>query len=72
MYIQNDTLFLADVIEKFRNMCLEIYKLDPAHFLTALGLSWQASFHIRYLKANNKYMKNYDGKNNHHISSIVT
>ena len=23
-------------------MCLEISELDPAHFLTALGLAWQA------------------------------
>ena len=24
-------------------MCLEIYRLDPAHFLFALGLPWQAA-----------------------------
>ena len=33
---------LADVFENFRNKCIEIYKLDPAHFLSAPGLSWQA------------------------------
>ena len=26
LYAQSDTLFLADVFENFRNMCLEIYK----------------------------------------------
>ena len=26
----------------FRNKCIEIYKLDPAHFLSAPGLAWQA------------------------------
>ena len=43
MYIQSDILLLADVFENFQNMCLEIYELDPAHFLTALGLAWQAA-----------------------------
>ena len=90
MYVQTDTLLLADVFENFRNKCIEIYELDPAHFLSAPGLAWQAaskktgvklellidydmllmiekglrggmcqSIH-RYVKANNKYMKNYD------------
>ena len=43
MYVQSNTFWLADVFEKFQNMCLEIYKLDPAHFLTALGLALQAA-----------------------------
>ena len=43
LYIQSDILLLADVFENFQNMCLEIYELDPAHFLTALGLAWQAA-----------------------------
>ena len=42
LYIQSDTLLLADVFENFRNMCLEVYKLDPAHFLSLPGLAWQA------------------------------
>ena len=43
LYIQSDTLLLADVAENFRNMCLEIYELDPAKFLSATGLAWQAA-----------------------------
>ena len=35
VYVQSDTLLLADVFENFRNMCLEIYKLNPANFLSA-------------------------------------
>ena len=30
LYVQINTLLLADVFENFRNMCLEIYDLDPA------------------------------------------
>ena len=42
LYVQRDTLFLADVFENFRNMCIEIYEPDPAHFLSAPELAWQA------------------------------
>ena len=42
LYVQSDTLLLADVFENFRNKCIEIYELDPAHFLSAPGLAWQA------------------------------
>ena len=42
LYIQGDTLFLTDVFENFRNMCIEVHELDPAHFLSLPGLAWQA------------------------------
>ena len=42
MYVQSDTLLLVDVFENFRNKYIEIYELDPAHFLSAPGLAWQA------------------------------
>ena len=42
LYVQSDTLLLADVFENFRDKCIEIYQLDPAHFLSAPGLTWQA------------------------------
>ena len=42
MYVKCDTLLLADVFENFRDKCIEIYELDPAHFLSAPGLAWQA------------------------------
>ena len=41
MYVQCDTFLLADVFENFRNMCLNEYGLDQAHFLSALALAWQ-------------------------------
>ena len=42
LYVQSDTLLLANVFENFRNMCLEIYELDPIYFVSAPGLAWQA------------------------------
>ena len=42
LYVQSDTLLLADVFENFRNKCIEMYELDPAHFLSAPGLAWKA------------------------------
>ena len=35
LYVQSDTLLLADVFVNFRNKCIEIYELD-------YGLVWQA------------------------------
>ena len=42
LYVQSDTLLLADVFENFRNMFIKVYELDLAHFLSAPGLPWQA------------------------------
>ena len=42
IYLATDTLLLADVFENFRKTCLEHYELDPAHYYTSLGLSWDA------------------------------
>ena len=90
LYIQSDTLLLADVFEHFRNMCIKVFELDPAQFLSAPGLASQACLKktevelelitdpdmllivekgirggichviLRYAKANNKYMKDYN------------
>ena len=42
MHVQSDALLLADVLENFRNICIKVYELDPAHFISAPGLAWQA------------------------------
>ena len=42
LYAKSETLLRADVFENFRNMCIKVYELDPANFLTAPGLAWQA------------------------------
>ena len=41
LYVQSVTLLLAAVFENFRNKRIQIYELDPAHFLSAPGLAWQ-------------------------------
>lgn len=42
LYMKVDILLLADVFESFRNLCLKIYKLDPAHSYSCAGFSWLA------------------------------
>ena len=42
LYVQSDTLLLADVFENFRKTFLKVYELDPTHFLLLPGLAWQA------------------------------
>ena len=39
LFVQRDTLLLADGFENFIKMCLKIYELDPTRFLTAPGLA---------------------------------
>ena len=43
LYVQSETLLLADVYENLclENMCLEKYQLDPAYFVSAPGLAWK-------------------------------
>ena len=41
LYLGSD-VFLLDVFESFRRTCLQYYKLDPCHYFTSPGLSWDA------------------------------
>ena len=41
LYVQSDTLILADVFEKFRDKNIEIYQIDPALIFSSPGLTWQ-------------------------------
>ena len=42
LYVTTDTLFLADVFERFRNFCVENYALDPAHYISLPSFAWDA------------------------------
>ena len=50
LYLMLDVLLLADVFENFREVCLDNYKLDPAWYLTAPGLSWDAMLKVTKIK----------------------
>ena len=42
LYLRTNVLLFADVFENFRKMCLQRYRLDPAHYYMSPGLSWYA------------------------------
>ena len=50
LYLKSDILLLADVFENFRKTCLEYYKLDPCHYFTSPGLSWDAMLKMTKIK----------------------
>ena len=50
LYLQADVLLLADCFEIFRRKCLDFYRLDPAHFYTTPGLSWNAALWMTGVK----------------------
>ena len=49
LHLRSDTLLLTDIFENFRKRSLAICELDPAKFLLAPGLAWEAA-----LKKDNK------------------
>ena len=91
-YLKKDVLQLADVFETFIGTCLKYYGLDPCHYFSSSGLSWNTMLKMtgiklekrsdigmylfirkrlrggssyivkRYAKANNKYLNDYEPK----------
>ena len=39
-YLKKDVLLLTDVFKRFTDTCLRFYKLDPCHYFSSPGLSW--------------------------------
>ena len=42
LYLKTDVLLLADAFEKFINTCFDYYELDPCHYFSSSGFSWDA------------------------------
>ena len=49
-YLKKDVLFLADVFEKFIDTWLKCYGLDPCHYFSSPGLSWDAMLKMTGVK----------------------
>ena len=49
-YLKKDVLLLADVFEKFIDTCLKYYGLDPCHYFSSPGLSWDAMLKMTDIK----------------------
>ena len=52
-YMKKDVLLLADVFEKFIDTYLKFYKLDPCHYFSSPGLSWDAMLKMTGVKLEN-------------------
>ena len=50
LYFGSDVLLLTDVFENFRKTCLQYCKLDPCHYFTNPGLSWDAMLKMANIK----------------------
>ena len=50
LYLKLDVLLLADVLKNIRKTCIQYYKLDPCHYFTSPGLSWDAMFKMTDIK----------------------
>ena len=50
LYLKTDVLLLCDVFEKFINTCLNYYNLDPSHYFSSPGLSFDAMLKMTDVK----------------------
>ena len=49
LYLKIDVLLLADVFAKFICTCLSYYGLDPCHYFSSPGVSWDAMLKMTVL-----------------------
>ena len=45
-FLKKDVLLLAEDFEKFINICLKFYKIDPSHYFSSSEISWDAMLKI--------------------------
>ena len=50
LYLGSDVLLLTDIFKNFRKTCMQYYKLDPCHYFTSPGLSWDAMLKMTNIK----------------------
>ena len=55
LYLKIDVYGLADVFEYYRNLSMDNYGLDPAHFLGLPGFTWSAGLKFTQVKLQNIY-----------------
>ena len=58
LYLKIDVLLLADVFENFRDLCISTYAIDPAHFITSPGLSFQSM--LKYTSTKLQLLDDYE------------
>ena len=54
LYLKSDVILLADVFENFRKTCMQYHELDPCHYFTSPGLSWDAMLKMTDIKLEQK------------------
>ena len=58
LYLNTDVVLRADVFESFRKTCMRHYGLNPAHYYSAPGFSWNAP--LKHSKAEIQLLRDYD------------
>ena len=49
-WLKKDVLLLADVFETFIDTCVTFYGIDPCHYFSSPGLSWDAMLKMTGMK----------------------
>ena len=49
-YLKKNVLLSANIFERFIDTCLKFYGLDPCHYFSSPGLSWDAMLKMTSVK----------------------